>query len=160
MAVDRVPYKYDATVSANTVVTVATISGLPVTAGSSSAAKPLGLRIKLDITASTGGVSRAFSGELFLAIGYYYDSGTDSIIMDITPTGNVAEQYEIRNASSDLPKWFHIFYPDDADWYDYIKVLVSAITPDTGSTATFYIDVNSPNVNTKILAETITWQLI
>lgn len=160
MAVDKNRYTYNASVSANSVVAVAIISDLPLTSGSSSMAKPLGLRIKLDITSSASGVSRSFSGELFLVIGYYYDSGTDSVILDITPTGDTVEQYNIRNGSPDLAKWFHLFYPDDINWYDYIKILISAISPDSGSTATFYVDVNSPNTNTKILAETFTWQLI
>lgn len=158
MAVDRVTYKYDASVTANSVVTVATIE-TPVTIGSSSSAKPLGLRIKLDITSSAAGVSAALSGELFLAIGYYYDSGTDSIVMDITPEGKVLEEYGIVDVV-DLASWFHLIYPDLSSWFDYVKVLISATSPDGGQTAIFYIDVNSPNVNTKILAETITWQLI
>lgn len=159
MAVEKRRYTFNAAVSANTVPLIATIEGLPVSSNIALDVKPLGIRLKLDITQSSGGVSRAFSGELFLVIGYYYDSNTDSIIMDITPEGKTLEQYNIVDAQ-DLASWFHLFYPDDLAWIDYIKVLISAVSPDAGQTATFYIDVNSPNVNTKILAETFTWQLI
>lgn len=160
MAVSKNRYTYEnVAVTANSVVTVATITDLPVVTGSSTSAKPLGLRLKLDITASTGGISYSLSGELLLTIAYYYDNGTDSIVLDITPEGKVLEEYGIVNPV-DLDSWFHLIYPDLANWFNFVKVLISAISPDAGQTATFYIDVNSPNVNSKLLAETITWQSI
>lgn len=159
MAVEKRRYTFDASVSANTVPLVAEIAELPISNSPTTGVKPLGIRLKLDITSSAGGVSSALSGELFLVIGYYYDSGTDSIIMDITPEGKVLEEYNIIDAQ-DLASWFHLIYPDLSSWFNYVKVLISAVSPDAGQTAIFYINVNSPNVNTKILAETFTWQLI
>jgi hypothetical protein len=156
MALATGRYTYDNNaVTANSVVTVATIE-VPFTSGTSTAAPPLGIRLKLDIVASVSGTAYALSGDLILAISYYEDTG--SIVFDITPEGKVLEEYGIVDAQ-DLAAWEHIVFPDLADWFNYVKVLISADVP-AGGVVNIYIDVNAPNVNCEFLADTTTWQSI
>lgn len=157
MAVENNRYTYSSTsVTADSYVTVANIE-VPITASpTTSDPPPIGVRVKLDITSTGGGVAYAFSGDLFLIVGYYEDSGV--ALFQIVPTAKTGTTYGVVDVV-DIACWEHLMCPELTSWYDYIQVVISA-DPVSGSAVNLKVELNTPNVDSDVLMEVLTWRLI
>lgn len=157
MAVENNRYTYSSTsITADSYITVANIE-VPITSTpTTSDPAPIGVRVKLDITSTGGGVAYAFSGDLFLVVGYYEDSGV--AIFQVVPAAKVGTTYGVVDPV-DTACWEHLMCPDDTNWYDYIQVVIDA-DPVSGAVVNLKVELNTPNVTSDVLMEVFTWRLI
>jgi hypothetical protein len=129
-----------------------------------STLRPVGIRVKVDISVVDSGVASNMCGELLIVVGNYNDqSGVSSIFINTIPQ---PRNYSVNSADYgiidpvDEACWTHLVYPDDSNFYDYIKVNVVGNVTDDPSFAEIEILLITPNYGSQVLVETLSWQLI
>lgn len=129
-----------------------------------STLRPVGIRVKVDISVVDSGVASNMCGELLIVVGNYNDqSGVSSIFINTIPQ---PRNYSVSSAdygvfdAVDVACWTHLAIPDDSNFYDYIKVNVVGNVTDDPSFAEIEILLITPNYGSQVLVETFSWQLI